>query len=53
MHLTFDFDGSNDPNLARFYKSFGSRELVYQRIILERSPGWMGMALKAYRRFKR
>jgi hypothetical protein len=52
MHLTFDFDGSNDPNLARFYKSFGSRELVYQRIFLERSPGWFGAALKLYRRMK-
>lgn len=52
-HLTFDFDGSNEPNLARFYKSFGSRELVYQRIYLERSPGLMGIVLKAYRRLKR
>jgi hypothetical protein len=28
-HLTFDFEGSNDPNLARFYKSFGSEEVNY------------------------
>lgn len=28
-HLTFDFEGSNDPNLARFYKSFGSEEINY------------------------
>jgi len=28
-HLTFDFEGSNDKNLARFYKSFGSDEITY------------------------
>jgi hypothetical protein len=28
-HLTLDFEGSNDTNLARFYKSFGAKELTY------------------------
>lgn len=37
-HLTFDFDGSNDPNLARFYKSFGAREIIYQRVFIDRLP---------------
>lgn len=37
-HLTFDFDGSNDPSLARFYKSFGSRECTYQRLEITRHP---------------
>jgi hypothetical protein len=31
-HLVFDFDGSNDPNLARFYRGFGSNECYYFRI---------------------
>ncbi|MCK4406152.1 MAG: GNAT family N-acetyltransferase [Bacteroidales bacterium] len=31
-HLTFDFDGSNNPNLARFYKSFGSNESTYLKL---------------------
>lgn len=35
-HLTFDFDGSNDPNLARFYKSFGSKECFYYRVTIDR-----------------
>jgi hypothetical protein len=37
-HLTFDFDGSNDPNLARFYKSFGSKEMTYQRVVINKLP---------------
>jgi hypothetical protein len=37
-HMTFDFDGSNDPNLARFYKSFGSKEMTYQRVVIDRLP---------------
>jgi hypothetical protein len=37
-NLTFDFDGSNDPNLARFYKSFGSKEIIYQRVVINRLP---------------
>ncbi len=28
-HLTLDFEGSNDENLARFYKGFGSRQVDY------------------------
>ena len=28
-HLTLDFEGSNNSNLARFYKSFGAKELHY------------------------
>lgn len=31
-HLVFDFNGSNDPNLARFYQGFGSTECTYFRV---------------------
>ncbi len=31
-NLTLDFEGSNDFNLARFYKSFGAEEIVYLQI---------------------
>jgi hypothetical protein len=37
-HLTFDFDGSNDENLARFYKSFGSKECFYYKVRINRLP---------------
>lgn len=31
-NLTLDFEGSNEPSLARFYKSFGSKECVYLQV---------------------
>ncbi|MBW8050865.1 MAG: hypothetical protein FVQ77_11125 [Cytophagales bacterium] len=31
-NVIFDFEGSNDPDLARFYKSFGSKEKIYLHI---------------------
>jgi len=37
-HLTLDFEGSNDPNLARFYKSFGSVNCTYHHIVINRLP---------------
>ncbi|MFH1161047.1 MAG: hypothetical protein V1733_08880 [bacterium] len=33
-----DFEGGNDPNLARFYKSFGSRETTYSFVRISRIP---------------
>jgi len=32
QHVTLDFEGSNDKNLARFYKSFGSKEITYPHL---------------------
>jgi len=36
--LVFDFEGSNDENLARFYKSFGSVNYIYQNLKINRLP---------------
>ena len=33
-----DFEGSMDNNLARFYKSFGSEEIVYLQILKNKLP---------------
>ncbi len=35
---SLDFEGSMDPGVARFYKSFGSHEIVYLQIRLNRLP---------------
>lgn len=36
--ITFDFEGSNDINLARFYKSFGAIESTYLQIEKNKLP---------------
>ena len=36
--LVFDFEGSNDLNLARFYKSFGAIDEPYQNLKINRLP---------------
>jgi hypothetical protein len=52
QHLTFDFDGSNDPDLARFYKSFGSKECVYQRLEINRLPLLIKVSARIFRVLK-
>ncbi|MDY0101560.1 MAG: hypothetical protein RBS07_01400 [Lentimicrobium sp.] len=37
-HLTLDFEGSNDSNLARFYAGFGATALSYPSLVLNRFP---------------
>ncbi len=37
-YLTLDFEGSNDPDLARFYRSFGSKEVHYPFVSRNRLP---------------
>jgi hypothetical protein len=45
-NLILDFEGSNDHNLARFYKSFGSKECVYLQVKVNRLP-WYARLFKA------
>jgi len=51
-HLTLDFEGSNDPNLARFYKSFGSSTSVYPSLDINRLPLPFKALLWLYKRLK-
>jgi hypothetical protein len=50
--LTIDFEGSNDPNLSRFYKSFGAKALAYPHITLKRLPVLGLFLLKMLRKFR-
>ena len=51
-HLTLDFDGSNNPNLARFYKSFGSKEVNYYKLQINKLSGFAEHAFRVYKKIK-
>lgn len=51
-HLTFDFDGSNDPNLSRFYKSFGSKRTTYPKLVINNLPWIVDIPFKIRRAVK-
>ncbi|MFA8301277.1 MAG: hypothetical protein ACEPOV_14005 [Hyphomicrobiales bacterium] len=36
--MVFDFEGSMDNNLARFYRGFGANETKYYQVVLNRFP---------------
>lgn len=48
--ITLDFEGSNDPNVARFYKSFGAVSCNYTRVTINRLSWIPGIALKFKKR---
>ena len=37
-NMILDFEGSNDVNLARFYKSFGSKTATYDTLLINKLP---------------
>ncbi|MCX6280824.1 MAG: GNAT family N-acetyltransferase [Bacteroidetes bacterium] len=50
--ITLDFEGGNDPNLGRFYKSFGALETTYYRILINHMPAFLNSGLKIYRQIR-
>ncbi|KAF0194512.1 MAG: hypothetical protein FD166_3486 [Bacteroidetes bacterium] len=48
-HLTLDFEGSNDPSLARFYKSFGSVCVSYPGLRFNRLSLHFKMLNRVYK----
>lgn len=47
--ITFDFEGSDDDNLARFYLGFGGEERQYPSYTFNRLPSLGKMLLKAWK----
>lgn len=50
-HLTLDFEGSNNENLARFYRSFGAKVLTYPALVINRLPFPVNILFYLKRRF--
>jgi len=46
--ITLDFEGSNDPGLARFYSSFGAKKVIYQQFVRNSLPSLLRIALKIW-----
>jgi hypothetical protein len=51
--LVLDFEGSSDPDLARFYKGFGSKECVFLQIEINRMPFVVRQVFSLYRRVQK
>jgi hypothetical protein len=52
QNLVFDFEGSNDENLARFYLSFGSQKFEYKQLIINNLNPVLKLGFKLYKKFR-
>ena len=52
-NTVLDFEGSSDPNLARFYSGFGSIECVFLQIRINRMPFWAKPLLNSYLKIRK
>lgn len=50
--LVFDFEGSNNDELARFYLGFGSKSISYPQIFWLRAAFYLKPILRAYLHFR-
>jgi hypothetical protein len=50
--LTLDFEGSNDTNVARFYKGFGAREVSYPMVRFNHLPAVIRKGVYFVKRFR-
>lgn len=51
-HITLDFEGSNDPQLARFYKSFGATKSTYPHLKINNLPIFTKLAVRIAKSFR-
>ena len=51
--LILDFEGGRDPDLGRFYKSFGAAETNYPCVRMNRMPGWMNLGWSLWKWMRR
>ena len=51
-HITLDFEGSNDPQLARFYKSFGAITSTYPHLEINNLPFITKLAVRIAKTFQ-
>lgn len=51
-HLTLDFEGSNQPGLARFYQSFGALEISYPHLTIDKLNPLVSIGVKMLRKFR-
>lgn len=49
----FDFEGSNDENLARFYKGFGAKKITYPGLRVNNFSFPLKQIFPLYKRFKK
>lgn len=52
QNIIFDFEGSNDPNLARFYSSFGAHQANYPGIKINKLPFMTRAMLKMLKKIR-
>lgn len=51
-HLTLDFEGSNDAQLGRFYRSFSALRITYPSITINRLPFPIRQGFKMYKKLR-
>ena len=51
--MILDFEGSNDPDLARFYRGFGSKGKYYLQIILHRLSPLLQKGMSVYKKIRK
>ncbi len=51
--LILDFEGSSIPNLARFYRGFGSKECVFLQMKINRLPGIIKPMVNVYQNLRK